>query len=79
MKVRVVSDIEANGLGRRIKTARKHDPQRRSVAALAAAAGISRAWWYRLEGELVRGAVPMETLRAVEAVLEVDLGVTNNG
>lgn len=75
MKVRriIKQEIEVPGLGERLRLARlKSD---RSVAKLAAAAGISRNYWYQLEAEAVLGGVAEDTLRTIEGVLGVDLGV----
>lgn len=73
MKVRetIVREWDAQGLGAKINTARMADS--RSVQALAKAAGISRGYWYELENENIKGAVEVETLRAIEDVLGVDL------
>jgi transcriptional regulator with XRE-family HTH domain len=75
VKVRriVKQEVEAPGLGERLRQARlKSD---RSVSKLAAAAGISRNYWYQLEAESVLGGVAEDTLRTIESVLGVDLGV----
>lgn len=61
------------GLGDRIKQAR--EARRRPVTQMAKEIGISRNYWYRLEAEAVLGGVAEETLRKIEEVLGVDLGV----
>ena len=71
MRIVVERFIDVPGLGRRIKKARRADP--RSVEVLATAAGISRGWWYKLEREFEREAVPITTIRRVGKVLGVDL------
>jgi transcriptional regulator with XRE-family HTH domain len=71
MRIVVERFIDVDGLGRRIKKARRADP--RSVEVLATAAGISRGWWYKLEQEFEREAVPITTIRRVGKVLGVDL------
>jgi transcriptional regulator with XRE-family HTH domain len=71
MRIVVERFIDVPGLGRRIKEARRADP--RSVEVLATAAGISRGWWYNLEQEFEREAVPITTIRRVGKVLGVDL------
>lgn len=75
VKVRriIKREVEVPDLGSRIKQAREADP--RSVTQLAKLAGISRNYWYQLEAESVLGGVAEETLRKVEEVLGVDLGV----
>lgn len=75
MKVRriVKQEVDINNLGNRIKEARlKSD---RSLSQLAASVGISRNYWYQLEAEAVLGGVAEDTLRKIENVLGVDLGV----
>ncbi len=50
----------------------------RPVTQLAKEVGISRNYWYQLEAEAVLGGVAEETLRKIEEVLSVDLGVRFN-
>jgi transcriptional regulator with XRE-family HTH domain len=71
MRIVVERFIDVDGLGDRIAKARRADP--RSVEVLATAAGISRGWWYKLEQEFEREAVPITTIRRVGKVLGVDL------
>ena len=71
MKVRFSRDIEVKGLGKKIEDARKADA--RSVETLAKAAGISRGYWYELERENIRDALPIATLRKVAEVLDIQL------
>lgn len=73
VKVRRVQDVEIGGLGKKIQEARKADG--RSLETLASEAGISRVYWYDIEAEKVRDALPEETLRRIERVLGVDFGV----
>lgn len=75
MRVRriIKQEVDIPGLGDEIKRAREADS--RSVTELAKTAGISRNYWYQLEAEAVLGGVAEDTLRKVEQVLGVDLGV----
>ncbi|MBL1177630.1 MAG: helix-turn-helix transcriptional regulator [Pantanalinema sp. GBBB05] len=73
MRIRRSIDVEIEGLGEKIKKARKADG--RPVEVLAGEAGISRAYWHDIEAERVRDALPEETLRKVEQVLNINLGV----
>lgn len=73
MKVRRTTDKEAPGLGRRIKKAR--EASERSLESICKEAGMSRVYWYDIENEKVRQALPEETLRKIEKVLGVDFGV----
>jgi transcriptional regulator with XRE-family HTH domain len=72
MKVRKITDVEIPKLGERIKKARKKDS--RPLTVLAAAAGMTTANWYAIEGEEIKN-LPIETLRKIEAVLDIDLNV----
>ena len=71
MKIRITKDVEIPELGARIKAARDADP--RPVGELARLAGISRGYWYDLEAEKFRAAVPLATIQAVADVLGLDL------
>jgi hypothetical protein len=73
MKVRRIIEVEVPGLGQRIKRARKMDP--RPLTYLAAAAEMTTANWYAIEAEDIK-SLPVETLRKIEQVLEIDLGVS---
>jgi len=76
VKIRRFVDIEVNGLGSRINQARKADG--RSVEVLAGEARISRSYWHDIEAEKIRDSLPEETLRRIENVLNIDLGVNFN-
>lgn len=73
MKVKRSTEKYTPGLGERIKRARVAD--NRSVEMLCGLARISRVYWYDIESEKIRGALPEETLRRIEQVLGVDLEV----
>ncbi|QFS52325.1 helix-turn-helix domain-containing protein [Nostoc sphaeroides] len=73
MKIRRYTDIEILGLGGKIRQARKADG--RSVEVLAGEAEISRSYWHDIEAERIRDALPEDTLRKIERVLGIDLGV----
>jgi transcriptional regulator with XRE-family HTH domain len=72
LKVRKVIEQEFPGLGARIKQAREADP--RSLVQICAAIDMTPANWYKIENEETK-VLPLETLRKVEQVLGVDLGV----
>ena len=73
VKVRRSVDIEIQGLGAKILAARQASG--RSMESLAGEAGISKVYWYDIEKERVRDALPEDTLRKIEAALGVDFGV----
>ena len=62
--MKVIIHKEVSGLGEAIKAARN----KRSVTPLAAAAGISSAYWYAIEGEQ-KDAVSAEVIQAMAAAL----------
>lgn len=72
MKVRKVVEREYPGLGGRIKKARENDG--RSLTQICAACDMTTANWYKIEGEDTK-FLPLPTLRKIEQVLKVDLGV----
>jgi transcriptional regulator with XRE-family HTH domain len=76
MKVRRTIEKEVPRLGQKIKQAREADD--RSLEAICSEVGISRVYWYDIESERVRSALPEETLRKIEKALGVDLGVKFN-
>ncbi len=71
MKVSRTIHVDAPGLGQRIKEARKADY--RTITKLAAAADMTTANWYAIEGEAIK-ALPIETLHRIEKMLGVDFG-----
>ncbi|WP_009633772.1 helix-turn-helix domain-containing protein [Synechocystis sp. PCC 7509] len=73
MKVKRSTEKSSPGLGARIRQARVAD--NRSVETLCRLAQISRVYWYDIESEKIRGALPEETLRRIEQVLAVNLEV----
>ncbi len=72
MKVRKVIDVEAPGLGARIKAAREAD--RRSLASICRTVDLTPMYWYKIEAEEVK-ALPIETLRRIEEVLGIDFQI----
>lgn len=75
VKVRriVKQEVDVPGLGAKIKKARTDSSK--SLSALCREVGISRNYWYQLESEVVLGGVAEDTLRKMEAALEVDFDV----
>lgn len=71
MRVRKTIDVDIPRLGAKIRDARKASP--RSLTELAAAAGMTTANWYAIEGEEIK-ALPEETLRRIEEVLKTNFG-----
>lgn len=72
MKVRKVIEREFPGLGAKIKEARESD--RRSLAEICRQMPMSPMNWYKIEAEETK-SLPIETLRRIEEVLGVDLGI----
>lgn len=72
MKIRKNIDVEVPGLGEQIRKARKLD--RRSLIQICELVGMSPMNWYKIEAEETK-ALPIETLRKIEEVLNVDFGV----
>jgi len=72
MKVRKTIDREFPGLGSRIKRAREQDA--RSLVQICAEIDMTPANWYKIENEETK-VLPLETLRKIEDVLQVNFGV----
>lgn len=70
--MRVTFSKEFPELGKRIKDCRVLS--NKSLAELAAVAGISVPHWNRIENEKIQ-ELPIATLRGIEKALSVDLGV----
>jgi transcriptional regulator with XRE-family HTH domain len=70
--MRVTFSKEFPDLGKRIKEYRQ--ASNKSLAELAASAGISVPHWNRIENEKVQ-ELPIHTLRGIEKALGVDLEV----
>lgn len=69
--VEIINDFP--DLGQRIRRAREHD--KRSLSQICRECGISRSYWYQLEGEDMRSPATEDIIRKIECALEVDLGV----
>ena len=76
MKVSKTVEREFPGLGARIKSARENDP--RSLIQLCAAIGMTPANWYKIENEETK-VLPIETLRKIEKILNIDFDVEIDG
>lgn len=72
MKVRWVKEKEFPGLGEKIRSARESD--KRSLAEICRQVGMTTMNWYKIESEETK-ALPIETLRRIEEVLGISLGV----
>ena len=72
MKVTKTLEVDAPGLGAKIKAAREAD--RRPLLSICRELNMSSQNWYRIEKE--EQTLPIETLRQIEQVLGVDFGVS---
>jgi ribosome-binding protein aMBF1 (putative translation factor) len=71
MKVVKTIEVEVPDLPERIKIARVNDT--RSIAEICRQLEMSTTHWYRIEHGI--HSMPLETLRRIEHVLNIDLGV----
>lgn len=71
MRVFKTISIDVPDLGRQIRAAREADS--RSLVKICEEVGMTPANWYRIEAE--KQTLPIETLRRIEEVLDVDFGV----
>lgn len=65
--------LEVPGLGARIKDVRQ--AHKTSLVKLCEQAGISRQYWYGIESESINHPLPLETLRAIERVLDTSFEI----
>jgi len=72
----IKQEVDIPGLGYQIKKAREDDV--RSLTELAKTVGISRNYWYQLEGESVLGGVAEDTIKKIEEVLNANFGIKFN-
>ena len=70
--IEVIQDFPE--LGKRIRRAREQD--KRSLSQICRECGVSRSYWYQLEGEDLRAPATEEIVRRIEQALGVDLGVS---
>ena len=68
--------LEVPGLGARIKDARQGSKE--SLIKLCERAGISRQYWYGIEAESINHPLPLDTLRAIEKVLDTSFDVMDS-
>jgi len=73
MRIRQIREIDAPGLGQRIKQARLGS--NKSLEQICDEVGLSRTYWYDLEKESLKGTLSIENLRKIEAALGIDLGI----
>ena len=79
VRVRQIREIEAVGLGEKIRQARLALVGKKSLTEICKEVGVSRTYWYELEEERIKGTLSIENLRKIEAALSVDFGVDFNG
>lgn len=76
-KVQVKRTVETikefTGLGQKIKSARESDG--RTLTQICRDCGVSRSYWYQLEGEDLRAPVTEQMIRKIEKVLGTDFGI----
>lgn len=72
MKVRQTKEIEVPNLGERIREARKASGK--TLNQICAQIGYSREYWNTIEKERL-GSISIETVRSIESLLNIDLGV----
>lgn len=77
MRVREVREIEVEGLGKKIRDARVLSTK--TLKSILEEVGLSRAYWYDLEKESIKGALSIENLRKIEKALNIDMGIDFKG
>ena len=72
MKVVKTIEVEGPGLGEKIKQLRQADG--RSLKSICKSVGMTPMNWHRIENE--KQTLPLETLRRIESVFTIDLGIS---
>lgn len=73
LRVRLIKEVEVDGLGDRIRQARLSSDK--TLDEICRHVGISKTYWYDMEKGVIKGTVSVENLRRIERVLGVDFGV----
>lgn len=76
--VKETKEAHFEGLGNKIRQARKKLRGEKTIEQICEEVGVSRTYWYDIENECLRGALSIENLRKIEKALNVDLGVNFN-
>ena len=76
MRIRQIKEIEVQGLGEKLKEARK--ASKKSLEQICAEVGVSKTYWYDLEKERIKGCLSLENLKLIEKALAVDFEVGFN-
>lgn len=72
MKVKMTIEVEVPGLGKKIEEARRSD--KRPLTQICEKVDLTTMYWYQIEREEVK-ALPLETLRRIEKILNINFGV----
>ena len=73
MRIRWVREIEIDGLGNMIRTARTYSGK--TVDQLCEEVGVSRTYWYDIENETLKGSLSLENLQKIQEVLRLNLEI----
>ena len=73
--IRETKEASFEGLGDKIRQARKRLRRKKTVDQICKEVGVSKTYFYDVENENIRGSLSIENLRKIEQALEVDLGV----
>ncbi len=73
MRIRQIKEIEVQGLGEKIKEARK--ASKKSLEKICGEVGVSKTYWYDMEKDKIKGCLSLDNLRQIEETLETDFGV----
>ena len=79
MRIRKVIEVEVNGLGQRIRQARKAIAGEKSLRQICDEVGVTPTYWYDLEKETLKGALSVENLASIEIALGVSFGISLDG
>lgn len=75
ISVKQTTEAQFEGLGARIREARKKLRGKKTIDRICEEVGVSKTYWYDIENECLRGSLSIDNLRKIEEVLGVDLGI----
>jgi transcriptional regulator with XRE-family HTH domain len=80
LKIRQTREIEVEGIGERVRIARKAVCKQlgKSLETICQEVGVTRTYWYRIENEDMGKdeGLSIETLMKIQQVLSIDLGIS---
>ncbi|MDJ0591276.1 MAG: helix-turn-helix transcriptional regulator [Pleurocapsa sp. MO_226.B13] len=78
LRIRKIDEIQAKGLGQKIREARYALRGKKTLEEICNFVGVSETYWYDIEKERIKGCLSYDNLRKIEEVLNIDLEINFN-